>query len=127
MEIKSNGRGIVSALVCLFQGPRLDAQSDGYKASAVVHRAYRRQAAGKAQLYFTHPRSNPIQENCEGKGQAAEKLEQRQIRRSGAIEGQEVRIRTLLNIVLGHGQQPFRTLDATVSGQDEMHRSDRYK
>jgi polyphosphate kinase 2 (PPK2 family) len=45
---------------------RLDAQSNGYQARALAHRANRRQAAGKAELHFTHPCSNPIQENCEG-------------------------------------------------------------
>src|SRR5215471_12389334 len=75
MEAQSDGRGILSTLVCLFASARLDAQSDGYEVRPLAHRAHRQQAAGKAQLYFTHPRSNPIQENCEGKGQAAETLD----------------------------------------------------
>ena len=63
MEAKSDGRGILSALVCLFAGARLDARSDGYEVRPLVHRAHRQQAAGKAQLYFTHPCSNTLQEN----------------------------------------------------------------
>ena len=41
------------------------AQRDGYEVRPLAHRAHRQQAAGKAQLYFTHPCSNPLQENCQ--------------------------------------------------------------
>src|SRR5262249_55182407 len=44
---QSDGRGILSALVCLFARARLDAQSDGYEVRPLAHRAHRQQAAAR--------------------------------------------------------------------------------
>ena len=87
METEPDGPGILSSLVRVLAGARLDAQSHRYQARAVVHRAYRRQAPGKAQLYFTHPCANPVQESRTEESPASRQVDQEQIRRSGSIEG----------------------------------------
>ena len=65
------------------RGARPDAQDNRQQARALVHRSFRRQAAGTAQLHFPHSRPDSVQKNIAAQGQAAQAGEQTKIRRSG--------------------------------------------
>src|SRR6476620_4044925 len=65
----------------------------------MVHRSFRRQAAGAAQLYFPHPQPDPIRESAEGEGQAPQASGQAKIRRSGVLTGKVFRGREILIVM----------------------------
>src|SRR5262249_45997846 len=91
MEAEPDGYRIIPALVRLFAGARHDAQRNGQQARAMVHRAFRRQAARAAQLHFTYSLNDTVQESPAHEGQAAEAIRQGRVRRSVDAEGQKFR------------------------------------
>jgi len=57
-----------------------DAEGNGQQARAMVHRAFRRQAAGAAQLHLPYPEADPVREGATREGQAAQAVGQTGIR-----------------------------------------------
>ena len=57
LEAEPDGPGVASPLVRLFAGARRHAGGDRHSASAVVHRSFRRQEAGAAELHCRHSRA----------------------------------------------------------------------
>src|SRR5262249_44426264 len=79
VEAEPDGCRIIPALVRLLAGARHDAEGNGQQARAMVHRAFRRQAARAAQLHFTYSVNGNVQESPAHEGQAAEAVRQRQV------------------------------------------------
>jgi hypothetical protein len=80
METESDGRRILCALVRLLEGARHDAGGHGQQARTLAYRAFGRQTARPSQLHLAYPEGDSFREGAQAEGQAAQAIQQRQIR-----------------------------------------------
>src|SRR6476620_1826653 len=83
METKSNGSAVARTLVRLLARPRRNARSNRLQARPVVHTPLRRQEAGPAELYRSHPKPDSLQGCAAEKGETTGPLKERPLRRPG--------------------------------------------
>src|SRR4030095_4252947 len=96
METKSYGPAVAQPLVRLFSRSRRDAEGHRYEGCALVHPAFRQQAAGAPQLYLAPPEPHALQEGEAGKSETAQAQKQGQVRRPSHLEGPKLRAREVL-------------------------------
>ena len=72
--------GSYDALVRLLESARHDAGGHGQQARTLAYRAFGRQTARPPQLHLAYPEGNSVREGAQAEGQAAQAIQQGQIR-----------------------------------------------